>query len=170
MVALIGSHGVGKTSLLKALSNVRDNIVTADGSSRIVKGFNQEIGGKLSPIEEQLLINRISDANWNSQIMLKNLFQTRTPLDHYAYSQALGYYEYAQERYELFSNSNFREVKYFYIPIEFDIEEDGIRYLDPEFQKQIDSELQGLIKHFNLEVITLSGSIEERLEKLLKNI
>jgi len=170
MVGLIGSHGVGKTTLLKYLSEKNPDVVVTDGTSRIVKSFNEEIGGRLSDREQQLLINRISDAQWNNEIKTENLFSTRTPLDHYAYSLACGMPDYAAERLRLLLRSDYKKVKFFYIPIEFDIEDDGVRYTDKEFQKQIDETLVSLIEKLDISVIKLTGSVEERLETLLKNI
>ena len=169
MIALIGSHGVGKTTLLEKLSLITPETPIKDGSSRIVRSFNKEIGETLTPYEQQLLINKISDANWNSDI-LSNICTTRTPLDHYAYSKALGFEDLAKSREELFENSNYNDIQFFYIPIEFEIESDGIRYEGLEFQRKIDQILVERIEKYNLQVIELRGNIEQRVEKLLKNI
>lgn len=170
MIALIGSHGTGKTTLLEAFKRVRPEYVVTDGSSRLVRRFNDEIGTKLSKRDEQLLINRISDVQWPNEVGAELLIQTRTPLDHYAYSKALGYDDYAEERLELFKGSNHRAVKFFYIPIEFEPADDGVRYLGREFQEEIDESLKKLISAFDIPAITLTGSVENRLQKLLKHI
>jgi len=170
MIALIGTHGVGKTTLLEALSKIKPDLIVTDGTSRVVRNFNEEIGGKLSDRDQQLLINRISDSQWDNQIKTDNLFTTRTPLDHYAYSSALHMYDYAGERKSLFVDSDYNKVKFFYIPIEFELEDDGVRYTDKEFQKQIDKILVSLIEELDISVIKLTGSVDDRLETLLKNI
>lgn len=170
MIALIGSHGTGKTTLLKYFKKAMPEYIVTDGSSRMVRSFNNEIENKLSPKEEQLLINRISDTQWPHEIRFKKTIQTRTPLDHYAYSLALGYNDYARERLELFKGSNYKSVTYFYIPVEFDLVDDGIRYTSPKFQEKIDSILRSLIEELDIPIVTLTGSVQERLSTLLKYI
>tara|TARA_R110002020_G_scaffold255662_2_gene469414 strand:- start:3623 stop:4144 length:522 start_codon:yes stop_codon:yes gene_type:complete len=169
MIALIGSHGVGKTTLLKELSLRTKDTAVKDGSSRMVRSFNDKIGKKLDPKEQQMLINMISDRNWNVDIST-NLYTTRTPLDHYAYCRAFGWYDMAEERKKLFENSDYKKVKFLYIPIEFPLVKDGVRYEDADFQIRIDDILVDCINEYDLNPVVLTGSIEERVEKLLENI
>ena len=173
MVALIGSHGTGKTTLLKKIEEYHygdDLPVISDGDSRTVQNFNIEIGGKLSDREQQILINRMSDARWHEQIRTKHLFQTRSPLDHYAYCEALGWKDLAKERLEFFKASDWKKVQFFYLPIEFELEDDGVRYSGLDFQLEIDETLLSLIKELDIPVTVLTGSIEQRAVKLFKNL
>ena len=170
MIALIGTHGVGKSSLLKAVKEQRPDLIINDGDSRVVKNFNKSIGNKLTDKEEQLLINTFSDTKWHQQVALDNLCLTRTPLDHYAYASLLGWHDLAGSRLNLFEESDWESIKFFYIPIEFDLEDDGVRYVDPDFQKEVDCVLRAQIKRFNINVIELSGSIENRVKTFIDNI
>lgn len=170
MIALIGSHGVGKTTLLKHLSQARPDLIVEDGDSRLVRAYNKEIGNTLTKKEEQLLINRLSDKNWPSQVRNEKLCLTRTPLDHWAYSLSFGWTEFCEERKALLKKTDLSKIKFFYIPIEFPLEDDGVRYTDNSYQKTIDSFLKDLIEYWRIDATILSGTVEERLKKLLENI
>ena len=166
MIALIGTHGTGKTTLLSALAEVRPELIITDGDSRVVRGYNKAIGGKLMPREQQLLINTLSDARWERDLRVENLVCTRTPLDHYAYCKAFGWQDLAETRLELFRKSDYLKSKFFYLPIEFEIEDDGVRYTNPDLQKDVDQSLVHYAEYFKLNPITLSGSVEEHLNSL----
>ena len=63
-------------------------------------------------------------------------------------------------------------VNYFYIPIEFELEDDGVRFVDFELQKKVDEELKKSIEKYNIKTTKLTGSVEERIEQIqqaLKN-
>lgn len=53
----------------------------------------------------------------------------------------------------------------FYLPIEFDIVDDGIRSIDKELQRLVDTEIKGLLLN-QTNTITLSGNIDERLKQI----
>lgn len=54
----------------------------------------------------------------------------------------------------------------FYLPIEFPIVPDGLRPLDPDFQKEIDERMLKILADNSIEYATLTGSVEERFEAL----
>ncbi len=58
----------------------------------------------------------------------------------------------------------------FYIPIEFPIVNDGVRFTDEQDRINIDLAIQKYIKDNNLSVITVTGSIEERVKTVLAHI
>ena len=53
-----------------------------------------------------------------------------------------------------------------YLPIEFDIVDDGIRSLDNELRKNVDSEIVDLLKTNEVNYIVLNGSVDERVQNL----
>ena len=61
---------------------------------------------------------------------------------------------------------------YFYLPIEFEISEGNnlLRITDPHYQREIDKiirdEIEYINQHYPGKVITLHGSVEERLEEI----
>ncbi|MGH2829401.1 MAG: AAA family ATPase [Actinomycetota bacterium] len=54
----------------------------------------------------------------------------------------------------------------FYLPIEFPIVPDGLRPLDPEFQREIDERMLKILSDNSIEYATVHGSVEERLATL----
>jgi len=54
----------------------------------------------------------------------------------------------------------------FYLPIEFPIVLDGLRPDDPGFQQDIDGRVLSLLRANDLDYVTLTGSVEERLEQI----
>lgn len=60
--------------------------------------------------------------------------------------------------------------KVFYTPIEFPLEKDGVRFEDTRFQKQIDKKILEILDTFNIQYEELTGSIDERVQKVLDHI
>lgn len=61
-------------------------------------------------------------------------------------------------------------TKVFYIPIEFEIEDDNFRHTDKEFQKQINQKIIELLIEFKINFIIVTWSLEERKNLILKNM
>lgn len=59
---------------------------------------------------------------------------------------------------------------YFYIPIEFESEEDGVRIAAPELNRRIDEITLGLLREYREDFITLRGSISERVNTVLESV
>jgi hypothetical protein len=60
-----------------------------------------------------------------------------------------------------------------YTPIEFPLEGDGVRSVDPQYQEQIDFLIKNILYSAKLPFITVTGSVEERVaqvEEKLKNM
>lgn len=55
----------------------------------------------------------------------------------------------------------------FYLPVEFEVKDDGFRSTNEIFRRKIDEYFKALILIYDIKVVTLTGSIEERL-KLFK--
>ena len=168
MIILIGSHGTGKTTLLEELEKITNQFVISDGYGRPVREAGDKLG--LSQYQRQVIINTLTKHRWNKEIRQKNYVCTRSIIDEWVYCKAFGHDDLLEERKQIFRDSNFGANKYFYIPVEFPLEEDGIRYSGAALQKQCDDLMVEWIKEFNLEVVELRGSVEERLQTLLKHI
>lgn len=59
------------------------------------------------------------------------------------------------------------DVRVFYIPIEFDLEKDGVRPEDLAYQKSVDDLLKELLCYFQIPYITLRGNTERRVATLI---
>jgi len=56
--------------------------------------------------------------------------------------------------------------KVVYIPIEFPLHADGVRFEDVEFQKQVDSKILEILEVLEIDYDTITWSREERVEKI----
>lgn len=57
----------------------------------------------------------------------------------------------------------------FYLPIEFEIVDDGIRSIDVELQKEVDSHIREMLSMFD-SVVTLKGTLDERIAQIRNSI
>ena len=53
-----------------------------------------------------------------------------------------------------------------YIPIEFPIEEDGVRDADPTNQEKMDFLIKNLLDTSGVKYITVTGTVEERVKQI----
>ena len=58
----------------------------------------------------------------------------------------------------------------FYIRPEFDIVDDGVRSIDPNFRDEISEIFEGFITELPREITIVSGSVRERLDQVMKYI
>ena len=65
---------------------------------------------------------------------------------------------------------NIRYDYVFYLPIEFTIEDDGIRSTNIEFQKKVDERYLELIRDWSIDHTILTGSVEDRLSQAMAKI
>ena len=165
MKILLGSHGVGKSTLLKEVSLKHPHYYVTDGFSRPVIKIGKML--ELSNEEKQYTINELSAWAYQNYLTHKNVISTRSIVDCIIYSEILAPNLDIQNLVTLFESTK-QEVEYFfYIPIEFDYVADPDR-LSPELQIKIDEVIREfMIKHIPREkVVILRGTVEERLERI----
>lgn len=98
----------------------------------------------------------------------KNLVTARTIFDPWAYTRLTCDLTFMFQWFNL----GVRLIKYdyiFYTPVEFDIVDDGFRPLDKDYQILIDREIKLLLDFYHIGYYTLTGTVEERIDKI-KNI
>jgi predicted ATPase len=167
MKILIGSHGTGKTTLLKEVSTRFPDYYVTDGFSRPVIKIGKML--ELSNNEKQYAINELSAWAYENYLNHRNVISTRSLVDCIIYSQILTPDVDIENIVCLFEETKDQVEYFFYIPIEFDFVDDPDR-LSHDLQVKIDSIIQEFIKkHIPAEkVITLTGTVEERLEQITK--
>jgi len=87
MKILIGSHGTGKTTLLKEVSTRFPDYYVTDGFSRPVLKIGRML--ELSNNEKQYAINELSAWAYENYLKHKNVISTRSLVDCIIYSQIL---------------------------------------------------------------------------------
>lgn len=170
--AFCGAHGTGKTTVLRDIS---DDLLDVYGLKPI---FNTSNARKLFKLGEELndkggdFVQYVVQASHVSRFAEVNWFADRCVVDGWAYMNAADQKELIdpQCRQAVTSMMNFFIPLYtqiFYVPIEFEMENDGIRKVDREYQLEIDSYMSNVLCGQN-NVTTVKGSREERKAIVLK--
>ena len=165
MKILIGSHGVGKTTLLKAVSEKYPEYYVTDGFSRPVYKIARQLD--FSEQEKQIVINELSTWAYQNYLTHKNVISTRSIIDCIIYTQILNPNIKVQDMIDLFQETKDQVEKFFYIPIEFSYVYDPER-LNEDLQKKIDLLFREFIVNYipKDKLVILKGTIEERLDNI----
>jgi len=168
MKILIGSHGTGKTTLLKEVATRFPDYYVTDGFSRPVSKIAKYL--EFSNNEKQFVINELSAWAYQNYLSHKNVISTRSVVDCIIYSQIVAPDVDVKAMLDLFQQTKEQVEYFFYIPIEFayvvdDERPDGVWQ---ELQAKIDKVIQDFIKEYipAEKIITLTGTVEERLNQI----
>ena len=170
MKILLGSHGTGKTTLLKEVATKFPEYYVTDGFSRPVTRISKFL--EFTNDEKQFVINELSAWAYQNYLTHKNVISTRSVVDCIIYSQIVAPNVDIEGMMTLFNETKDQVEYFFYIPVEFDyvIDEERPGGVWQELQVKIDKVIQDFIKeHIPAEkVVTLTGTVEERLEQISK--
>ena len=165
MKILIGSHGVGKSTLLKAVSEKYPEYYVTDGFSRPVYRIAKQLD--FSEQEKHIVINELSTWAYQHYLTHKNVISTRSIIDCIIYTQILNPDIDVSEMIELFQETKHQVEKFFYIPIEFGYIYDPER-LNEDLQKKIDLLFREFMVNYipKDQLVILKGTVEQRLENI----
>jgi len=166
-IAVMGSHGTGKTTLAKALAEKLGFTYIYDltREEAVKKGFT--INEQTPPEVQLWLLIR----QWELEATTRGGWVAdKSSFDYLVYGDLILKDEIVKKIIRWFVQRNARYDFVFYLPIEFPMEEDGLRSVDPKFREEIDHLLRTCLDEFSVPYIILSGSVEERVEKALKNL
>lgn len=169
-IAIVGSFSTGKTTLAEAATEPL-GLPLLPEVAREVAAMGFQLDKDATPEVETLIFLR----QYANEMQHADFVGDRSLLDVMAYA---GWVLANQERRREFAlwdeclriaehrlRSQYTHI--FYLPIEFPIVPDGLRPLDTEFQADIDRRMVGLLDSYGLRYDTLTGSVDERLSKLL---
>lgn len=183
-IIFMGSHGTGKSTLANALSGVLEMPVVESVAREFFKDWkyledcemvNPKAGRVRTAETKQNIICSMS--RWDFMRWVNAdvpMIMTRCPLDTLAYGFAdplvsdnlmntnLEVLKESQEFCKAIERSLF-----IYLPIEFAIEDDGVRPTDKMYQKKVDACMRKLMYEFHITPLVVTGSVEERLEAIL---
>ena len=165
-IILTGAQGTGKTTLMKELTkygsrainhirktaaenNIDISTATEAGQKIYFKTLKKELSSKKSYVSDRGL----------------------TCVTAYTFDKAVTgeiSKKTADKQYMdmvKFHNDN-PDVLLVYVPIEFNIENDGERSIDPDFQLKIDFLIKGMLDTAKIPYITVSGTVEERIAQI----
>jgi nicotinamide riboside kinase len=169
-ITIIGSHGVGKTTLIKRLKLLYQELNFIDEVARNLQIKYGKSTRNMNDDEK----SKFQLEAMQTQIDLENkhddYISDHCAISYLPYSTELPVYSELKAKIRDQYLPILRELKIIYIPIEFELENDGLRFTTNEYQQYIDETLVDLLHKYNLKYITISGTIEERLEQIAKII
>lgn len=183
-IILIGAHGTGKTTLANKLKELLDITVVESVSREFHKDMKylEDAGildGGVSKVSKTSALQNVmcSMSRWDYMRWInvdEAIIMTRCPLDTLAYAKADANVSddiYIQNLNILKENQEFmdslKSSLFVYLPIEFDIEDDGTRPIDKEFQKDVDQAMRDLMYEFQITPLVVTGTVKERVEQII---
>lgn len=169
-IAITGTHGVGKTTLAHSLkSSFEDLTVVLNcqiARTLIKNGYSL---GKEATAESyiQYVIAQLRAEQISEECDL--FISDRTLLDPLAYAIVNREYigsSVPESIIEMLKSIWLLESKqydlYVFVPIEFDMPADGIRPEGEEYRKKIEAQMYSLLNEYNVNYITVSGTLIDR--------
>jgi len=172
-IAISGAQGSGKTTVLNALKkeNILSNFNFID---EIVRTLAKE-GVKINKNSDHFSQMRILEQHYKNIWNYKNFITDRSALDAFVYAT----WDYLHENFTYKEHKEHEKIfldcikaydYFFYIPIEFDVVEDGVRDTDKVYQKEIDDLFRRMFQKYKIPVKKLTGPCEYRVRQFLEVI
>ena len=172
-IAFTGAQSTGKTTLLKELKRDPDLSLKYDFRDEITrrmqkKGLSINEGG--NDITQLLIMN-----SHIKNSLIDNVIMDRCALDGLVYTDWMSRKGKVQQWVLQYADNVFKMLidRYdhiFYLVPEFDIEDDGVRSTDIDFRNEIVELFEKYIKVIDIPVIKLTGTVEQRLNKIKETI
>lgn len=170
-VVLLGASSTGKSTVFDLLEKELPDYKFVSESTRTVRSFGFPIN------EEGDDLTQLAISSFHLQALLEegNVIYDRGYIDLFVYSTVL----YASEKIkantyrfitDIFANVFDKYTHYIYFPIEFNSVDDGVRSIDEEWRRKVDSRFIETLGWINQDYLTVSGSPKQRVEQILKYI
>ena len=166
---IVWSFWVWKTTLVEVLK--ADWLSVYTGNERTIieevwnpKGMDYLAGKAFQRLVEIRQMNK--EEIWNYEVS-DSSFITILAYNYFALDE-----KHYKESYERITDY-LRKTPYdyiFYIPIEFGIVDDWVRFIDENLQKKIDDKIKDILTELWLKYITLTGAIENRKYDYYKHV
>jgi nicotinamide riboside kinase len=165
-IGICGSMSVGKTTLVKALAQLPE---FKDYTCRTERSKELMAQGIPLNTDSTLKGQCVFLAERASELMNENVLTDRTIIDVMAFaicSKSMNYNEIL--KFNTLACELIKEYDYiFYIsPEGVDIEDNGVRTIDPNYRTLIDNTINALISEYVVNPIKLVGTTEERISKI----
>jgi hypothetical protein len=195
IIDLAGTHGVGKTAVANALTKWFEDLMlqgykgvyTPDPalaqripkSLEIIPSFSSSFGRtELYEHVSNYFQLLLSVTNWGRILSSEKLIRVTTDFGVRSYAYALANPNSSPEvldvhdKFMKFFTCPVRgsidaKVCWCYIPIEFEMPSDPRRKVDEVYRRKIDEYILYVYKQYNIDYVTLTGTIEDRLKTLV---
>ena len=172
-VAIVGSFSTGKTTLAELVAEPLELPLLPE-VAREVAALGFKLDKDATPEVEALIFMRqlynemIHEHFVGDRSLIDTMAYAGWVLDHQERRKEFAHWEVCVQIAEYQLRSQYTHV--FYLPVEFPIVPDGLRPMDPDFQADIDRRITGLLEAHAVRFEVLTGSIEERAERLLDRV
>ncbi|MEQ1933527.1 MAG: ATP-binding protein [Fimbriimonadaceae bacterium] len=173
-IALTGSHGTGKTTLIRFLGEqlqLPPSAMCREVPRVIIEKVQDDTffrRGNNTPLRQMLLFFYQVMEEQNLQQGADLVLSDRTVVDHLAYTGVLFPEFKRTEEYRAAMEGVHNWLPsydaIFKIPIEFPVLDDGVREGEAAFQAEIDGAIDGLYHDAGIETIRVGGSVRERAD------
>jgi nicotinamide riboside kinase len=172
-IGFCGTMSVGKTTIVNALKELPEFKEYEFRTER--SKYLRDLGIPLntdSTVKGQFVFL----AERASELFHDNIITDRTVIDVMAFTRlAKSIPYYMADDVCQAASYLIKEYDYiFYIsPKGVEIEDNGVRTIDPEYRKEVDLEIKGLLNKYasrNQRIIKLKGSTEERIQKIKQTL
>ena len=157
-IAFCGAQGVGKSTLVNILldSPLYSNYTRASNPQRILKTFAKDFN--INELTTTLSQTSIAAVYSTEIISRDNYISDRSLIDVFAYTVASKNIS-KDDKYNIINTFSPIINQYdivFYIPIEFNTEEDGIRNTDITYRDLIDTHIKGMLNIYYINPLLCS--------------
>lgn len=169
---ITGAHGTGKTTLLNELKSLSDQYSFSTSSTRSSGAKLNEEGNDESQLR---ILETIKQYETDNDLYKKDYILDRSFIDFYAYTRHLHSIGRVSDTVlEVIKNEFIlRKDHYnivFFLPIEFDIEDDGTRSTDNSFQKSINDHIWSILREYELGAVIVNGSLVNRVNTIMHHV
>ena len=181
LISFTGAQSTGKTTLLKECkSTLKGQWCYVDEVTRYVrKRYNEKINEGGTDMTQLLIINTHIENTYLKSNLPENYYDgvilDRCILDGIVYTEWLykngkvnkWVFDYAKEVFKKLIGS---VDLIFYTDPSIPIKDDGERSTSKKFRRDIIKLFKKYIKKYNMPVVTVKGTVEERMNTILENI
>ena len=172
-IAIVGAFSTGKTTLAEAVAEPLDLPLLPE-AAREVASLGFKLDKDATPEVETLIFLK----HYYNEMVHSDFVADRSLIDVLAYAgwvldnqewrKETALFEECKKLAQYHLRSQYTHV--FYLPIEFPIVPDDLRPDDPEFQREIDDRILGLLDTYDVKFETLNGDIPTRVSALLERV
>jgi dephospho-CoA kinase len=171
-ISFTGTHSTGKTTLLNILKNSPEysQFTFHDEITRKVQAQGIDINENGNNLTQLLILDThirnllsprfIADRCILDGIVYTEWLYNNYKIDDWVYSYSRNLFKYLIPQYDIL----------FYLVPEFNIVDDGVRSTSHTFQHDIQTIFEKYIEQYNIPVVYITGTVENRIEQVNKHI
>lgn len=171
-IVLSGAQSTGKTTLLKELKERKEfqNFVFVDEIVRTIKKQGFKINENGDDDTQHAIVNaHINNLKYDNCILDRCLLDSAVYTCYLYNHQKVGEETKKKADLALALHANDYDI-IFYLAPEFEVVPDNVRSTNKKFREEVVQNFEQYIKDYNLNVVRLKGTVEERLRQIQKTI